>query len=403
MTATDKCQTCQFNARGRGYDHTPGSPETLMSQVGRGTAMGEYLRRFWQPVGLSTQATDLPRKVRILGEDLILFRDKAGRPGLLYPHCMHRGTNLFYGKVEDHGIRCCYHGWLFAVDGTCLEQPCEPDGGRNRDVAHQPWYPLQEKYGLVFAYMGPAGTEPQLPAFSNLDELGPDEVYEVDNGGYGGFGDSNAPSVVPCSWMQDFENIMDPFHVQVLHSTISGVQFSNKFIAMPKVEWQYTDNGMSYEAVRHLSDGRTLKRINSVILPNIAAVPTIDAEEGSAPGVSWYVPVDDENHMTYWVSRVHRSKAGNTFRGTPMFNGKFWTEMTEEEHQRFPGDAEAQIGQGAIPRHSEWHLATSDRGISMLRRLLKKEVEKVSAGGALVGELREEGAVLSVPSGNFYS
>ena len=101
----------------------------------------------------------------MLGEDLILFRDKTGRPGLVQARCAHRGTTLYYGKVEERGIRCCYHGWLFDVEGRCLEQPCEPEGGRFRDRVRQPWYPVQELYGLVFAYMGPPEKKPVLPRY----------------------------------------------------------------------------------------------------------------------------------------------------------------------------------------------------------------------------------------------
>jgi phenylpropionate dioxygenase-like ring-hydroxylating dioxygenase large terminal subunit len=95
--------------------------------------MGELLRRYWHPVGLVADAADIPRKRRVLGEDLVLFRDKHARPGLLHARCCHRGTTLYYGKVEEDGIRCCYHGWKFDTEGHCLEQPCEPEGGLFKD------------------------------------------------------------------------------------------------------------------------------------------------------------------------------------------------------------------------------------------------------------------------------
>ena len=142
-------------------DHDP-----TLTEVGAGTPMGELLRRYWHPVGLTGDASDTPRQVRVLGEDLILFRDKAGRAGLVHPHCAHRGASLYYGKVEERGIRCCYHGWLFDVHGHCLEQPCEPDlGARRRVTVRQPWYPVEERYGLVFAYLGPPDKKPVLPRY----------------------------------------------------------------------------------------------------------------------------------------------------------------------------------------------------------------------------------------------
>jgi phenylpropionate dioxygenase-like ring-hydroxylating dioxygenase large terminal subunit len=111
---------------GTGYAMKPSTTRTELTAVGRGTPMGELLRRYWHPVGLVADATDIPRKVRILGEDLVLFRDKHARVGLLHARCCHRGTTLYYGKVEEDGIRCCYHGWKFDTEGHCLEQPASP-------------------------------------------------------------------------------------------------------------------------------------------------------------------------------------------------------------------------------------------------------------------------------------
>ena len=142
MDATTEGQDLQT-----AYRMKPPSYRAEFTEVGRGKPMGELLRRYWHPVGLAADASDTPRKVRALGEDLVLFRDRQGRPGLLHARCCHRGTTLYYGKVEDDGIRCCYHGWKFDTKGHCLEQPCEPDGGKFKDKARQPWYPLEERYG----------------------------------------------------------------------------------------------------------------------------------------------------------------------------------------------------------------------------------------------------------------
>jgi phenylpropionate dioxygenase-like ring-hydroxylating dioxygenase large terminal subunit len=117
----------------------------------------------WHPVGLTSDASDVPRKVSILGEDLVLFRDRGGRAGLLHARCCHSGTTLYYGKVEDDGIRCCHHGWKFDTEGHCLEQPYEPNGGAFKDKVRQPWYPVEERYGLIFAFLGPAEKRPVLP------------------------------------------------------------------------------------------------------------------------------------------------------------------------------------------------------------------------------------------------
>jgi phenylpropionate dioxygenase-like ring-hydroxylating dioxygenase large terminal subunit len=109
---------------GTAYGLAPGHHNAELTEVGRGTPMGELMRRWWQPLGLSSWATSLPRQVRALGEDLILFRDTQGRPGLVHPRCAHRGSSLLYGRVDEHGLRCCYHGWAFDVHGHCTDQPC---------------------------------------------------------------------------------------------------------------------------------------------------------------------------------------------------------------------------------------------------------------------------------------
>jgi phenylpropionate dioxygenase-like ring-hydroxylating dioxygenase large terminal subunit len=133
------------------------------------------LRRYWHPAGVSADITPRPQKVRVLGEDLILFRDGEGRPGLLYPRCGHRGTTLYYGKVESSGIRCCYHGWLFDVEGRCLDISCEPSdkntSDRYRETFRQPWYPVQEYLGVPFAYLGPPEKKPVLPRYDVFEAV----------------------------------------------------------------------------------------------------------------------------------------------------------------------------------------------------------------------------------------
>jgi nitrite reductase/ring-hydroxylating ferredoxin subunit len=186
---------------GNAYGRAAQQPNKLLTEVGPGTPCGELMRRYWQPVGLSQKLRDLPQKVRILGEDLILFRDRSGKPGLLYPRCMHRGTSLYYGRTEERGIRCCYHGWLFDVQGRCLDQPCEPDGGRHRDSVRQPWYPVEERYGFVFAYLGPPEKKPVLPRYDNLESMAPGERLWCSFGGFGSTGDDTL-DVVPYSWIR---------------------------------------------------------------------------------------------------------------------------------------------------------------------------------------------------------
>src|SRR6476620_12799642 len=138
--------------------------ETL-THVGPGTPCGEYLRRFWQPVAFVSELGDLPKRIKILGEELVIFKDHSGRVGLLDWRCAHRGTSLEYGLVSERGIRCCYHGWLYDVDGTLLETPGEPADSRVKERLCQPAYPTLEYKGMVFAYMGPRDKKPPFPIF----------------------------------------------------------------------------------------------------------------------------------------------------------------------------------------------------------------------------------------------
>jgi phenylpropionate dioxygenase-like ring-hydroxylating dioxygenase large terminal subunit len=357
------------------------------------------MRRFWQPVLRSENFTNRPREVRILGEDLIAFRDGNGRPGLLYPRCMHRGTSLFWGHVEPDGIRCCYHGWKFDVQGNCLEQPCEPGGGLNREAARQPWYPVQERYGLVWAYMGPPERMPVLPHFDCMTLEEGEEYFSADNS-MGAHGDPNGPEVVPYSWLHMNDNVMDPFHVQVLHSTFSVVQFVKEFEVMPTVDFEYIDAGVIYKAYRKLDDGREVDRISTWMAPNIMSVPSVLLTHGRSNGLGFSVPVDD-THSRILMS-MRRNPSFDMRRGTGMANMKRWSEMTLEERQDTPGDYEAQEGQGPISLHSEEHLATSDRGVAMQRRLLERSIRAVMDGGDPEGVHFDEKAVVHVPSGNFY-
>lgn len=390
-------RTVAASREGSAYGRPQAHYNKTLAEVGPGTPCGELMRRYWQPIAASEQVGDLPLKVRILGEDLVLFRDRKGRAGLLYPRCMHRGTSLYYGRIEAEGIRCCYHGWLFDTQGRCLDQPCEPDGGRHRDSARQPWYPVQERYGLVFAYMGPPERQPVLPLYDNLEDISPDESLWVSVGGFGSTGD-NSLRVVPYSWLHMNDNVMDPFHVHVLHSTFSGIQFHKDFALLPKVDFFYADHGVCYSAVRELEDGRVVDRISSWLMPNIMSVPDIQFRIGRSSGVSWVVPVDDSHYIQAMVMKLPK--------GRPRFgmqlNGKSWGEMTDEEHQRFPGDFEAQAGQGPISLHSEEHLVTSDRGIMMQRRLLEQQIGLVARGGDPLGvNFEADKALVKIRSGNF--
>ena len=149
-----------------GYFHSEvPEDDRELTRVGPGTPAGEYLRRFWQPILLSWQLKDLPVAITRFGEELVAFRDKSGRIGLLELHCSHRGTSLEFGQICEQGIRCCYHGWQYDVDGRILETPGEPPGSTLKDRLHHGAYAVTEYNGIVFAYMGPPDKMPDFPVF----------------------------------------------------------------------------------------------------------------------------------------------------------------------------------------------------------------------------------------------
>ncbi len=382
---------------GRAYAHQTGAVDLDLVEVGAGTPAGELLRRYWHPVARSEEATALPRNVRILGEDLVLYRSLDGTPGLMYPRCCHRGTTLYFGKVENDGIRCPYHGWLFAADGHCLDQPCEPDRGRNRESYRQPWYPVVEYHGLVFAYLGPADKQPVFPRYDIFEDLNSEieEIVIIDHFAFGG------PTDAPCNWFQTHENAMDPYHVFILHNAISGHQFDPKLEIWPRIDFQRSEIGVTATQDRDLPDGTTLHRVTEVRIPTIRVIPTPTLTIlGKTNNMSWALPIDDHRTRVYAMVRKPKDRPAQ---GLPVYaDGKSWFDLTEEEHQRYPGDYETQVGQGPITLHGEEHLSSSDRGVSMVRRQFKEQVRRVAEGLDPVGvAFDDDDALQHVVAGNY--
>ena len=350
-------------------------PDLEITSTNPGTPMGEYMRHFWQPVCLSEELKDVPKAIRIMGEDLVAFRDKSGDIGVMHRQCAHRGASLEYGIIAEHGIRCCYHGWLFDAEGHCLERPCEPKNDEHRHKIRQPWYPVQELYGLIWAYMGPPEKKPVLPRYECLETLEDGEFLEVNDNSIGGGG----PQIIPCNWLQHYENLVDPFHVVILHSSFSGTQFVEQMALMPKVTWDTQEHSVRTVSLRDLPDGQTLRRISEAGLPTLRVIPSPRiGRYGMVESLGWVLPIDDHSFRIYVVGRV--KEEGELVKMRSRLNGKLWEELTEEEHQQFPGDYEAMVSQGAIAYHSEEHLATSDIGIVKLRRLLQQQIQRIKDG-----------------------
>lgn len=378
---------------GTAYGMKPSTYKANLVEVGPGTPMGELMRRYWHPCfGSDALTSDRPRRVKLLGEDLILFRDRQGRAGLVHEHCCHRGASLFFGRIEDDGIRCCYHGWKFDGQGHCLDQPCEVDGGRNRARVRQPWYPVEERYGLVYAYMGPPEKKPVLPRWKHLEDLAPDEIIETRlKSAYGPLDSDYEMKPLNFNWLQAFENTMDSPHLPWLHYHHAGDQFTGITIAdtgteLPpyahikdlaaQIVTERTALGVKQGAPMRGPDGQFILASNEAILPNLAVVPGfID--------MIYVVPTDDTHFLTFML---WRSKGiGQRSRIEELHDGKTWWEMTDAEHQASPGDYEAQSSIGALPAHNREHLSQGDVALVMLRRRLEEAVRDVAEGRDPVG------------------
>jgi nitrite reductase/ring-hydroxylating ferredoxin subunit len=334
----------------------------------------------------------------VLGEDLILFRDGAGRFGLVDSHCSHRGTSLYYGRVEPEGIRCCYHGWLFDVTGKCLDQPCEPPESTYKGRVRQPAYPCREYHGLVFAYMGPVHRMPAFPRFDVLEEGEGTVVADGTSYGLGG------GEVLDCNWLQIFENVMDPLHVFILHNAFSGQQFTRALAARPRVSWEATARGVRSIQDRELTGGRTFRRITEVLLPNVRIVPSVgaaDSESDRARHVGWVLPIDDTHTRMYSLLRVRLENGRTLLPPRARHGGKLWAELTEEEHRRMPGDAEAMVSQGPISARNHEHLASSDRGVILVRQRIREALDAVERGEDPAGLSRgPDDEVIGTTAGN---
>jgi phenylpropionate dioxygenase-like ring-hydroxylating dioxygenase large terminal subunit len=399
---------------GTGYGHKTPSHDARLTEVGPGTPMGEAMRRYWHPIASSATLTpNLPHRRRVLGEDLIVFRDGQGRPGVVFERCAHRGSSLYYGRIEDDGIRCCYHGWKFDVRGRCLDQPAEPEGGRQRDRVCQPWYPVEERYGLVFVYMGPPDRKPALPRYDCLEPLEEGQQYYAT---WPVPGAEVTGMVQDWNWLQTFENAMDAPHAIWLHSNHSGYQFEGTGTtgfpedfydpaAFPgSSTYAKTEFGVRND-VRFRAKAENGVRPERVVtvevhLPNVLGLfDWVQMDSPQDVAVLWFVPTDDTHLQPMFSCRTSDPERVNRFLFGIKQNGKLPWEMTEEERQRFPGDFEAQGSQGPITLHSEENLTSGDRGIVMLRQRLKTMVADVEAGRDPVGVSMVDGPPRHIATG----
>ena len=346
-----------------------------LTSIGPGTPCGELLRRYWQPLCPAAEITaEKPKKrVRILGESLLLFRDKEGRIGCIEEHCKHRGTSLYYGYLEPRGVRCCYHGWLYDTTGQCIEFPLEPKVSRQQQDLRLKSYPLQALGGLLFAYMGPDPQKaPLLPRWDVLvREDGKREVKV--------FPDHH------CNWLQIQENTADSTHTFYLHGIMDReLGLNHPFAAyyrrpIESMEFGFCEWGLD-KTIVYGGDVPETEIRPPMIFPNILRIPN-----GPVEVMHWRVPIDDENTRILFVAF------------TPVNNGSVRTpedavipfeyvpvmKTPDGEYDLqsfFSQDQMAQETQGVIYDRSNENLGTSDRGIVMYRRMLQEQIERVEQG-----------------------
>jgi phenylpropionate dioxygenase-like ring-hydroxylating dioxygenase large terminal subunit len=367
----------------RRRDVPPPDPE--LTRVGPGTPCGEYLRRFWQPVAFVRDLDATPLRAQILGEDLVVFRDRGGRVGALHLHCAHRGTSLEFGIPVERGIRCCYHGWVYDVDGRCLETPGEPPGSRLKERIWQGAYPTLEFAGLVFAYLGPPDRRPTFPIYDSYDVPG----YRLMPA---------AKFVLPCNWLQVKDNSMDPVHTAFLHALSSGYQFTEAFGVVPEIDWHLTEAGMVYLATRRVGD-LVWVRAADFMPPNVHQFTreieaAAEAKPASRPVIiRWAVPNDDTHTTNFELAQVDPAWGLTAEQVCQPGFGQS-DDRTYAERQRFPADFDAQSSQREIAVHALENLGSADRGVIMLRRIVRDGVRAVARGGDPVGTQWPEGKII---------
>jgi len=379
----------------------------LLTRIGPGTPAGKLLRNYWQPVALVDEFEGLARPVlpiHVFGEDFVLFRSSKRQYGLLDRRCPHRQADLAYGRWEDGNLRCVFHGWLFDVTGKCLQTPAEPAGSRLCESVRQRAYPVLERSGIVFAWLG-AG-EPS--AFPHFDCFTAPDAYTF---AFKGFWD--------CNWLQALEVGIDPAHASYLHryfededtATGYGKQFRGKpsdselpiskvlrEFDRPDISVERTDYGIRLVTLRKIDERQTHGRSTHILFPQTFVIP-MNAEMTIT---QWHVPVDD--YGCYWYSiftsfttpvdkktmREQRLKAYPAPEYKPIFNrGNGWGFDAEQQRQStFTGmgfdinihDQFACESPGRIADRTKEHLGATDKGIILYRRMLLEAIEKHARG-----------------------
>jgi phenylpropionate dioxygenase-like ring-hydroxylating dioxygenase large terminal subunit len=374
--------------------------------TGPGTPGGGMMRCYWQPAALSCELkADEPLPVTLLGEELVMFRDDKGAPQLVQRACPHRSVDLSYGRVENGGIRCIYHGWLMDGRGRCVQQPGEPAGSTFKDKIRITAYPCHEAGGIILAYMG-KGEPPALPGFHFL--FAPEEqtfAMKVHQ---------------ECNYLQANEGNIDPQHLSYLHRFLpsgsaantqteaSGLNAIVSNDPAPEIHVEETAYGLRIHTARAYKPGRRWVRITNFVMPNASAIhgsPLTNPRnqrisENCGYQINWHVPIDDGNHWKYVIAHRFDGPVDREFQMagfdqvTPDFmlprgrENRFKQDRAEMKNLSFAGlgssfyvhDKCATETQGVIMDRSNEHLGTTDRAVILMRKQLLAAVEDARKG-----------------------
>lgn len=353
----------------------------LVTRMGPGTPCGDLLRRYWQPICFAQELTAARpvKRVKMLGEELVLFRDSAGGYGLLAEHCSHRGTSLSYGFIEDGGLRCAYHGWLYDAAGRCLEQPFEPGQSMMKHTIRHPAYPVQELAGLLWTYMGP-GPAPLLPRWDVLLREDGERRFEV--------------RPLECNWLQAMENTPDFVHTYYLHGHnlhVRGIPGGEYFY---RTFERYGFKPFEWGVLKFWTYGGPHPESgwgHPLIFPNMQR-----ALEGRGAAMHWRVPQDD-THTNIFVCMFTPSKNGEPVSQPGEPTVEYFEPLRrpdgEYELTSFPSqDHMAWETQGPIVDRGAEHVAASDMGVVMFRSMLIEQIEVVRRGDDPIGLIRDPGS-----------